>query len=254
MKERRFEKKLIRGLACAVFWLAVWVAASALIGRDVVLPMPHKVLFRLADLVATGDFWLACLRSLLGVFLGFLAGVTAGTLAAAASHRFAAVSTLLSPALATVKATPVASFIILLLFLVRRTAVPPVAAALMVLPVVFSHVKNALSSLPKDLGEVCEIFRFSRKKKIRFYYLPHILPHFRAACRSAIGLSWKAGIAAEVICTPGGTIGTNLYYAKNYLATEDMLAWTVTVILFSFLIEKAVIRLIFSRRGEGETV
>lgn len=254
MEKRRFVKSLAKGLLCILFWLAVWVAASALIGRDVVLPMPQKVLFRLAELAGTGEFWFTCLRSLGGVFLGFAVGVTVGSLAAIVSHRFSAVSTLLSPALATVKATPVASFIILLLFLVDRNAVPSVAASLMVIPVVFSHVKNALSSLPKDLGEVCEIFRFSLKKKIRFYYLPHILPHFRAACRSAIGLSWKAGIAAEVISTPGGTIGTNLYYAKNYLATEDMLAWTVTVVVLSFLIEKAVIRLFFPRSGEGETV
>lgn len=254
MKKRHFEKSLLRGLLCGLFWLGLWVAAAALIGRDVVLPMPHKVLFRLAELARTADFWTACLRSLGGVFLGFAIGVTAGTLAAVASHRFSAVSTLLTPALATVKATPVASFIILLLFLVDRNAVPPVAASLMVIPVVFSHVKNALSSLPKDLGEVCEVYHFSRKKKLRYFYFPHVMPHVRAACRSAIGLSWKAGIAAEVICTPRGTIGTNLYYAKNYLATEDMLAWTVTVVLLSFVIEKAVIRLLFLHRGEEESV
>ena len=54
----------------------------------------------------------------------------------------------------------------------------------------------------------------------------------------AIGLSWKSGAAAEVIGIPSGSIGEKLYEAKVYLETADLFAWTIAVILLSWLSEK----------------
>ena len=52
-----------------------------------------------------------------------------------------------------------------------------------------------------------------------------------------MGLAWKAGIAAEIIAMPLGTIGTMIGNAKQYIETVDMFAWTLTVILLSLAIE-----------------
>ena len=54
-------------------------------------------------------------------------------------------------------------------------------------------------------------------------------------------MSWKSGIAAEVIGVPAHTIGENLYMAKIYLATADLFAWTIVIILVSSLFEKLLL-------------
>ena len=54
-------------------------------------------------------------------------------------------------------------------------------------------------------------------------------------------MAWKAGVAAEVIGTPNGSIGKQLYLSKIYLDTDDLLAWTVILVLISVLFEKAFI-------------
>lgn len=54
----------------------------------------------------------------------------------------------------------------------------------------------------------------------------------------ALGLCWKAGVAAEVIGIPDGSIGENLYNAKVYLNTPDLFAWTVVIVLISLVFEK----------------
>ena len=56
------------------------------------------------------------------------------------SCRFSAVEALFAPLLTVVKATPVASFILLVLIWIGRGSVPAVIAALMVLPVVWTNV------------------------------------------------------------------------------------------------------------------
>ena len=60
-------------------------------------------------------------------------------------------------------------------------------------------------------------------------------------------MSWKAGVAAEVIGVVGGSIGEKLYEAKIYLQTGDLLAWTVVIVALSALFERAVLALL--RRG-----
>ena len=69
-------------------------------------------------------------------------------------------------------------------------------------------------------------------------YIPSLAPYFLAACKSSLGMAWKAGIAAEVLAVPKNAIGTELYYAKTYLETPTMFAWTLVIILLSIIFEK----------------
>jgi NitT/TauT family transport system permease protein len=46
---------------------------------------------------------------------------------------------------------------------------------------------------------------------------------------------------AEHYSTPKNTIGTELYFSKTYFSTEQLFAWTLTVIILSFIIEKLLI-------------
>ena len=57
-------------------------------------------------------------------------------------------------------------------------------------------------------------------------------------------MSWKSGIAAEVIGVPSHTIGENLYMAKIYLSTGDLFAWTIVIILVSTCFEKIFLLLL----------
>ena len=67
------------------------------------------------------------------------------------------------------------------------------------------------------------------------------MPFFKNSASSGIGLAWKAGIAAEVICSPNSAIGSRLYDSKIYLETPELFAWTATVVVLSILIEKLTV-------------
>ena len=78
-------------------------------------------------------------------------------------------------------------------------------------------------------------------------YVSQILPYFVSACRLSLGMCWKAGVAAEVIGVPKGSIGEKLYNAKIYLETPDLFAWTIVIIVISFVFEKCFLWLV--RKG-----
>ena len=114
----------------------------------------------------------------------------------------------------------------------------------MALPVVYTNVLEGIRQTDPYLLEMCDVFGVRGWDRVRLVYASQVLPYFRAAVTLALGLSWKAGIAAEVIGLPDFTIGEHLYDAKVYLDTPDLFAWTVAIVVVSITLETVFRRLL----------
>jgi len=232
-------------LISAVFWTALWALAAHLVGEELLLPSPLRTVTRLAELAVTADFWRAAGMSILRIGVGFLMGVMAGTLLAVPTAILRPADLLFAPLNTVIRATPVASFIILALVWIESGRVPSFIAFLMVTPIVWSSLKTAIQNVDPALIEMATCYRMSLGKRITLLYLPAVMPQYAASMMTALGLAWKAGIAAEVLCRPKIAIGTDLYESKIYLETADLFAYTATVILLSVVMEisfRALIR------------
>lgn len=243
-------KKLIKRLYPLVFWLLVWELLSLRVGKSLLLPAPTAVLARVAEMAVSAAFWRITALSILRILAGMLCGVLLGVVFAVLTSFSRVCRGLLSPVLTAVKATPVASFIILALIWMGRDVLPSFIASLMVVPLVWANVSAGIAATDGQLLEMSRVFGFSRLKTALRVYLPSVMPYFLSAFRTALGLSWKAGIAAEVLTLPRGSIGTQLYEAKLYLETTDLFAWTLVIIVCSLVIEKVVMAAVgrFGRR------
>ncbi len=242
--------RALKRLASALFWLAVWYFAALVVGQELIIPTPFSVLKTLAFLSSEKLFWQAAGLSLLRIFTGWAAGVLLGVLLAVLTVRFELMDSLFSPIIRIVRATPVASFIILALLWINHSAVPAFMATLMVVPIVWGSIRTAIEETDKDLLEMAAAYRFGKLKTMRLVYIPSALPAFASACNTSIGLAWKSGIAAEVLCLPRLSVGTYLYYSKIYLETPALFSWTIAVILLSFFLEKTFAFLLRKRGRE----
>ncbi len=227
-----------------LLWLVVWEIAAVAIGHDILLVSPVTVLRRLSELVRTGSFWSSILFSFLRIAGGFSLATLLGTILAAVSYRFKSMEVLLAPLIQTIKATPVASFVILVLIWVPSRNLSIVISFLMVLPIMYTNVLMGIRSTDRQLLEMADVFHVPTWKRLRYIYVSQVLPFFRSACSVALGLSWKSGIAAEVIGIPVGSIGEKLYQSKIYLDTPDLFAWTLVIIIISVCFEKLFLMLI----------
>ena len=226
-------KRPARGLLAAVFWLAVWQAAAMAVGLPVLLASPVDTVLRLATLVQTADFWRSILFTLGHIIAGFTLASAAGILLAMLARRFAPVSDLLSPLMSVLRSVPVASFVIAALIWVPSKRLSVLIVTVIVLPVVYVGTLDGIRQIDPMLREMARVFRMSRLNRLRCLVLPAVLPSLGAALSTAMGLAWKSGVAAEVIGIPTGSIGEKLYSAKVYLATPDLFAWTLSIILIS---------------------
>ncbi len=227
-----------------LFWLLVWVVASYRVNNAFLLPSPVKTLRATWELLKTSDFWLIAFNTLGRIFLGIFIATLIGIVVAIATSKVTFFDTLLSPAMSAVKATPVASFAFLAVLFIGHDVLPIFITALLVLPIIWTNVSAGIKGVSKEHKEVAKVYQFSKTKMLTKLYVPSVLPYFLAACRSAIGLAWKAGVAAEVLCPPRRAMGTELYNAKNYLDTEKLFAVTLLTIIFSIILEKLLIYLI----------
>ncbi len=236
-KIRSLPARVLYGAGVSVFWVAVWWLIAWRVNQELLVPTPLLVAETLWQLGKTATFWKAAAASLLRIALGFVSGVTVGTLLGLLTYRFEWAARLFSPLLKTVRATPVASFIILALVWLKTDTLPAFIAFLMVLPIVWGHVDKGLRQTDRRLLEMASLFRFGRRRTVLHIWIPSIMPHFLTACTTALGLAWKSGIAAEVICRPQNSIGRLLQTAKNHLETAEVFAYTIAVIVLSVLLE-----------------
>ena len=242
MKKQKKSRK--KQLISILFWLAVWQAAAILIGQEVFLVSPVQALVMLVELLPQAEFWQRVAFSTGRILLGFLLGAVSSVLLAVAAEKSDWVEALLSPVMQLVKATPVASFIILALVWVSGSSLSVLISFLMVLPVLYGAVRTGIESVDLQLLEMAKVFRLPLGKRLRAIWLPEVLPAFRQGCSVALGICWKSGVAAEVIGLPDGSIGDALYRAKITLSTGELFAWTFVIIVLSSVFEKLFMALL----------
>lgn len=247
----RQPRPTVNSLPALVFWTAVWYLAAVMLDNPLLLPTPMQVLRCLGTLTGTAAFWQTVAVSIGRILLGVAAAVLLGTVLAVLTTKSRLLNTLIAPAMTAMQATPVASFTILVLIWVNRDYVPVLICAMMGLPIVWSSVSSGIRVTDPQLLEMAQVYRLSRFHTLRRIWVPSVMPFFRTACSSALGLGWKAGIAAEVLTVPRRSIGRMISESKLYLLTEELFAWTLAVIVFSLLLQKLMLRLLRGREGHA---
>ena len=241
---KQTKKSRLAKWAAAGFWLVVWQAAAMAVGQEVFLVSPVQTLDTLLELLPQAEFWQRIGFSAGRILLGFGLGAVSSVVLAVAAGRWAWVEALLAPVMQLVKATPVASFIILALVWVSGSSLSVLISFLMVLPVLYGAVRTGIGSADVQLLEMAKVFRLPLGRRLRAIWLPAVLPAFRQGCSVALGICWKSGVAAEVIGLPDGSIGDALYRAKITLSTGELFAWTFVIILLSAVFEKLFLALL----------
>ena len=243
-------KLILKRAGAVLLALAVWQGISMLVGMDMLLASPVKVMERLGTIWREKDFLSTVLFSMGRIFGGFLLAFVTGIGLALLAGRFRTVEILLWPYVVTIKSVPIASFIILCLIWFSYTQMTVFIAFLIAFPVIYTNVLHGIRSTDPQLLEMAALYRVRGIRKLFYVEMPGIMPFLSSACSVAIGMAWKAGVAAEVIGVINGSIGQKLYDAKIYFQNADLLSWTLIIILLSVAGEKAfvwMIRFLYGR-------
>ena len=238
------KRKRIYTIISIIIWLLIWVIAAGLINNQIFLPGPKDVITAFCKMASTSSFYLTLLTSLKGIAIGFAIGLIGGIILSSLAYTCNFLEVFFGTFMKIIKSVPVASFIILTLFWVSSDKLPILISSLIVLPIIYNNFLVSLKGTDKKLLEFAKVYRLSPFKKIIYIYIPSALTPLISGCQVAIGYAWKSGVAAEIIGLIRGTIGNKLYQTKLYLATDELFAWTLSIILLSFICEKLIVFLL----------
>ena len=213
------------------------------LGNDLLLVTPIAVARRLGELIVTADFWATLGFTFSRISLGFLLALALAGILAALSAAVPFIETLLRPYVAAIQSVPVASFIVIAFLWLSARRLSTFIAFLMVFPVLYTNLLQGIRA-DRNLLEMADVFRLSPGRRVRCIFLPALRPALFAGCRVALGLCWKAGVAAEVIGVVARSVGGKLYDAKAYLEIADLFAWTVVIVAVSALFERVFLFLL----------
>ena len=229
---------VIKKIFSVLFAITVWQVSAMLVGEPFLFPTPVAVMGRLFTIWREPVFFESIINSFFKIAIGFIIALILGIILAIAAGRFSIIENMLWPFMITVKSVPVASFIVLALMWLTSSQLSTFISFLMVLPVIYTNILGGIKNSDKNMERMAALFRIPWHRKIIYIWLPKLKPFLISACSLAIGLSWKAGIAAELIGIPASSLGEMLYYSKIYFNSLDLFAWTLLIVLISVTFEK----------------
>lgn len=234
MKKQMIWKKT----AAILFWVVIWQITAWIMKDSIVFVGPLEMFRSLWEQVQESEFWISTFSSVLRIMGGFLIAFFAAVIFAGIAFRVVWLKILLEPMVQLAKSVPVASFVVLLLILMGAENLSLAIVILMAFPIIYVNMLQGLECVDQKMLEMANVFGMQPWKRFLYIYRPAFLPFLMSGAKVALGMSWKSGVAAEIIGVPSHSIGERLYMAKIYLNTESVFAWTLVIILLSLIFER----------------
>lgn len=218
-------------------WFAIWQIGAMTVDNIYILPSPLLTFKTLFELRHSKEFLLQISTTLNRVLIGFVSSVVLGSIFGLASGLNRWVHDFFKPFVVVVRSTPVISVIIIILLFVETDMVPVGIAFLMGFPIMWQNAYEGLLQTDKKKLEMAKCFKVGRINILKGIYLPSIKPYIITGIITTLGISWKVTVAAEVMSFPKLAIGSRLMESKLYVDTAEVFAWTIIVVLLSFIFE-----------------
>ena len=234
--------KHIRRILMVLIWLIIWQIASMLTGLELLLASPVAVLRTIAGLLTQSTFYITLSHSLINIGSGLMAGIVIGIILGIAAGCCRYIEEFIQIPLLLMKSLPVAAFIILLLMWFGSANVSRIISAMVVIPMITTGVTEGIRNTDIKLIQMSRVYNMKLFNRFRYIYMTGVYPYLEAQLKIALGMCFKAGIAAEIIGLVNDTIGTRMYYAKLYLVSEELFAWSIVVSVVSYIIERLILK------------
>jgi NitT/TauT family transport system permease protein len=220
--------------------LAWWL--SSLTAPAYIFPSPLRTFEAMQRMVENGSFFtdirMTFGRVLAGFFMAVAIGVPMGILLGANKK----VADFFEPILAVVNTISSAIWAIFALIWFGLSNMTTIFVVLMTaMPLILTNVWQGTRTVNADFVELARAFRMSPGKVLWKVYVPTVMPHFFSGARLAFGFGWRVSLVAETIGSTSG-IGYRLRQAADLVQTDQVFAWTATLIAMMLVIELCILK------------
>jgi NitT/TauT family transport system permease protein len=230
------QRAALAGAIIGIWWLI------SLTLPHYILPGPPRVWASLMLISGNGDLWVNLGITLGRVAAGFLFATLVGLplgILLGSNRRLGDFFEPIIPVMNTVSSAIWAIFAIIWFGISNATTIFVVFMTAM--PLIITNVWQGTRTVNADFIELAHTLRMPHWKIMVKIYLPTILPHFFSGARLAFGFGWRVSLVAETLGSSSG-VGYRLRQAADLIQTDQVFAWTITLIVLMAAIEMGVLR------------
>jgi nitrate ABC transporter permease subunit len=240
--------KFIPTVVAIAIFLVIWQLLCSVPGAT--LPGPLKVLqetwdpliidpFFQGDGTDQGLFWqlaASLKRVAVGYLLAAIVGITLGILIGVSTLMFRA----LDPIFQVLRTIPPLAWLPISLAALRDAQ--PAAIFVIFITAIWPIIINTgvgVQNIPQDYNNVAKVLQLSKLQYFTNVLLPATVPYIFTGLKIAIGLSWLAIVAAEML-TGGVGIGFFIWDAYNSGSLSEVILAVLYVGLVGLLLDRLV--------------
>ena len=244
----RVLKNLLPTVVATLILLTIWQLLCSIPGAT--LPGPIKVVqdtwdpliidpFFQGDGTDQGLFWqlaASLKRVAMGYSLSAVVGIALGILVGVSTLMFRA----LDPIFQVLRTVPPLAWLPISLAAMRDSQ--PAAIFVIFITAIWPIIINTgvgVQNIPQDYNNVAKVLKLSKVKYFTKVLIPATVPYIFTGLRIAIGLSWLAIVAAEML-TGGVGIGFFIWDAYNSGNLSEVILAILYVGLVGLLLDKLI--------------
>ena len=228
----RFRNLFISG-AAVLLLLAIWWTAAVLMDAAIILPPPPAVVRELLGLLQSNDFWMSVWSTIIRGFAGFFISLSIGTVVGIAAGISLPLHALFKPLIAIIRTTPIMSVILIALLWFKTGTVPIFSSFLIAFPVITQNIIVGIRQTDQKLLQMGRAYGLDSTRRLLHISVPSVVPYLISGAQTALGLTWKVVVAAEVLSLPNWGVGSEMQLSQMSLETAQVFAWTAVAILLS---------------------
>jgi NitT/TauT family transport system permease protein len=232
-----FTLRLLSLASLVVIWGLIAVAADT-----PMLPGPGTVALSMVDHAVNGELFYHVGVTLRRVAIAFVVAMIIGTAVGMVMGRQRQLDMLFDGWLVLGLNVPALVIIILCYIWFGLTDVAAIlAVAINKIPTVVVTVREGARAVSRDLLQVAQVYRLSRRKILFKVYLPQLYPYLMAAARTGLSLIWKIVLVVELLGRSDG-VGFQLSVYFQFFDITSILAYTLAFVGVVLFIEMVMVR------------
>lgn len=227
-------------IASLMLFFALWEWGGQIYG-ELVLPGPLAAFGELLRMMQSGEAWPELAATARRALTGFGLSVATGSVLGLAAGMSMTASMVSRPLVTLlVGMPPIAWLVLALLWFGASDATPVFTVFIACFPVIFVGAMQGARTLDRQLKDVARAYRLGPSMTLLDVYLPHVVSYLFPAWITALGMSWKVVVMAELLASPDG-VGAALAVSRSHLDTTVSLAWVVAVLGLLLAVEYLVL-------------
>ncbi len=214
--------------------LGIWWGMSRIYSPLIVPPI-DAVVQKIYEILSSSKLWKEIGNTVIRLLWGLGIGMALGCLTGLCGGLWRPFREVWKPILGIIQVVPPISWLILaIIWLGYNGKASVFIVVTAVTPSMFICVSDGIAAIDRKLTEMGTVFQFSFWKKLRYIFLPSIMPHFFSGLKIAIGVACKTVVMGEVLTTTSG-IGGQIMTARLNIEPETVIAWTVIIVGIYYL-------------------